>query len=176
MRIPSLLPIILTAAAILAAAPLLAGDRARSEPLDALKKLGARITFDERNEVIGVHLGERKLTDADLIHLRGLRHLEELDLTRTGISGTGLTILKETTSLRKLFLTDTKVDDAAIAHLQGMKNLELLGLSGTKIDDAALPHLEGLTKLKQLFCLGTKVSDAGAEKLRRTLPRCEVTR
>jgi hypothetical protein len=33
------------------------------------KKLGARFTLDDQNWVIGVSLGERKVTDADLVHL-----------------------------------------------------------------------------------------------------------
>jgi acetyl esterase/lipase len=146
-----------------------------SEQMDTLKKLGARITLDDQKRVIGVNLGERKVTDADLVHLRGLQHLQELDLTRTRITGAGLANVKDLTTLRKLFLTDTKVDDSGVTHLNGMKRLELVGLSGTRITDAALDHLRGLTGLKSLFCIGTGVTDTGVEKLQRALPQCQVT-
>src|SRR6185369_2227651 len=119
-------------------------DPGLSEQIDKLKKLGARITLDDQNRVIGVHLGERRVTDSDLVHLRGLQHLQELDLTRTRITGVGLVNIKAAAALRTLYLTDTKVDDSAIAHLKGMNNLEFVGLSGTKISDAALNHLGGL--------------------------------
>lgn len=142
--------------------------------IDKLKKLGARLTLDEPNQVVGVHLGERPVTDADMVHLRGLQDLQELDLTRTRITAAGLTNVKELTSLTKLFLTDTKVDDSGIAHLKGLKNLELVGLSGTRITDAALDHLRELKGLKQVFCLGTSVTDAGVERLQRALPQCQV--
>ena len=150
-------------------------DPAPSEQIDKLKKLGARITLDDQKRVIGVNLGERGVTDADLLHLRGLQHLQELDLTRTRITGAGLVNVKDLTALTKLFVTDTKVDDSGITHLKGLKNLELVGLSGTKISDAALDHLRELAGLKRIFCLGTGVTDAGVEKLRRALPKCQIT-
>jgi arylformamidase len=148
---------------------------ALSEQIDKLKKLGARITLDDQNRVIGVNLGERGVTDADLVHLRGLQQLQELDLTRTRITGAGLVNVKDLTALRKLFVTDTKVDDSGVTHLKGMKTLELVGLSGTKISDSALDHLRELTGLKRIFCLGTGVTEAGVEKLRQALPECQIT-
>lgn len=151
-------------------------DPALGEQIDKLKKLGARITLDDQNRVIGVNLGERSVTDADLVHLKGLKHLQELDLTRTRITGSGLANLKDATTLKRLFVTETKVDDSAILHLKGMNSLALVGLSGTRISDKALDHLGELSGLKQLFCLGTGVTDAGVEKLRRALPQCQVTR
>jgi hypothetical protein len=150
------------------------GIKATADQVDKLKKLGARLQMDEKNRVIGVNLGERRVADADLAHLKGLEHLQELDLTKTGITSAGLVHVKDLTTLRRLFLTDTKVDDAGIANLKGMKSLELLGLSGTKIGDAGLVHLVELTELKSLFCLGTKVTDGGVEKLQKALPKCRI--
>lgn len=150
-------------------------DASLTERLENLKKLGARITLDERNRVIGVNLGERKVTDADLIHLKGFEHVQELDLTRTRITGAGLWIVKDMSALRKLYLTETKVDDASIEFLKGAKTLGLVGLSGTRISDAAIEHLREMTELRQLFCLGTGVTDAGLKTLQRALPRCQIT-
>ena len=143
---------------------------ATPEQIDQLKKLGARIQLDDQKRVIGVNLGERKVTDADLVLLHGLDHLQELDLTRTRIIH-----LKDLTTLKRLFLTETKVDDPGIGNLKDMLSLETLGLSGTKIGDQALPHLQGLTGLKSLFCIGTGVSDSGVEKLQKALPQCRLT-
>jgi len=146
-----------------------------TEQIDSLKKLGARITLDEQERIVGVNLGERRVTDADLVHLKGLHHLQELDLTRTQVTGKGLVHIKDLPALRKLFLTETKVDDAGIENLKGMKTLTFIGLSGTKITDAALHHLRELTELRQLFCLGNGVTEAGLKKLRRALPNCQIT-
>jgi hypothetical protein len=149
-------------------------DAPSPDQIDKLKKLGARFQLDDKKRVIGVNLGERRVTDADLVHLKGLKDLEELDLTRTRITSDGLVNLKELATLRKLFLTDTKVDDPGISILKGLKALETLGLSGTKISDSGLDHLHGLTGLKSLFCIGTGVTDAGAEKLQKALPKCRI--
>ncbi len=146
-----------------------------SEQIDNLKKLGARITLDDQGRVIGVNLSERRVVDADLLHVKGLQQLQELDLTRTRIEGPGLVNLKELTSLRTLFLTETKIDDSGVAHLKSLEMLEFLGLSGTKITDTSLGQLGGLTELKKLFCLGTSVTDAGVDELRRALPQCQIT-
>jgi len=143
-------------------------------PLDKLKKLGARIQLDDKKRVIAVNLGERRITDADLIHLKGLEHLQELDLTRTAVTSAGLVNLKDLTTLKKLYLTETKVDDEGIANLKGLKALEMLGLSGTRIGDPALSHLTALTELTSLFCLSTRVTDAGVEKLQKALPKCLI--
>ena len=144
--------------------------------MDKLKQLGARFTLDDDHRLIGVNLGERKVVDADLVHVRGLPHLRELDLTRTRITGAGLAHVQDLPALTQLFLTDTQVDDSGIAHLKGMQKLALIGLSGTRISDAALEHLRELTALRRLFCLGTSVTEAGAEKLQRALPHCQITR
>ena len=146
-----------------------------SEQIDSLKKLGARITLDDQGRVVGVNLSERRVVDADLLHVKGLQQLQELDLTRTRIEGPGLVNLKELPSLRMLFLNETKVDDSGVAHLKGLKTLELLGLSGIKITDTSLGQLRGLTELKKLFCLGTSVTDAGVDELRKALPQCQIT-
>ncbi len=143
--------------------------------IDKLEQLGAKLTRDDQHRVIGAHLGERKVTDADLVHLRGLHHLQELDLTRTKITSAGLKHVADLAALRKLYLTDTKVDDSGMAHLKRLKHLGFVGLSGTGITDAGLYQLRELPALKEVFCLGTSVTDAGVEKLQRALPQCEVT-
>jgi len=149
-------------------------DGQKAGQMAELKKLGARIRLDDENRVIAVNLGEKKVTDADLVHLQGLEHLQELDLTRTRITAAGLSNLKDLKALKKLFLTDTRVEDVGIAQLKGLKSLETLGLSGTKISDAALDHVHELTGLKSLFCIGTGVTDAGVARLQKALSNCNV--
>jgi hypothetical protein len=166
----------LSLAVFLATAPSHAAAEApTAEQSAALKKLGARLTFDEQQRLVGVNLSERRVADADLVHLAGLADVTELDLTRTGVTSVGLAHLKDLKSLKVLYLTDTKVDDAGIAQLKTLNTLEFLGLSGTKITDAALAHLKDLPKLGKLFCLGTKVTPGGVAELQRALPDCLIT-
>ena len=67
---------------------------ADADPVAALKKLGARIKQNEQGEVVEVRLVGPKITDAGLVHLKGL------------------------TGLQVLFLMNTKVTDAGVADLQ----------------------------------------------------------
>jgi len=140
----SAIKMVLLFATALFGATIARADPDSPEQIDKLKRLGAKVTLDDEKRVIGVNLGERKITDADLVHLKGLTHLQELDLTRTKVTTDGLVNLKDLMTLKKLYLTDTKVDDSGIAHLKGMKSLEVLGLSGTMVSDAALEHLDDL--------------------------------
>lgn len=150
-------------------------DANRAPSIETLKKLGARLTFDEQHRLVGVNLSERRVVDADLAALKQFPDVEELDLTRTKVTNAAAPHLKELKKLRVLYLTDTQVDDAGIAELKTMSSLRFLALSGTKITDAALAPLAELKKLEKLFCLGTKVTAAGAEKLQKALPDCLIT-
>jgi len=45
-----------------------------------LEKIGAKIKRKEQGEVVGVHLYGTKVTDAGLVHLKGLANLQTLNL------------------------------------------------------------------------------------------------
>jgi hypothetical protein len=55
-----------------------------------LKKLGAKIKQNEQGEVVKVSLRVTKITDAGLVHLKGLTKLQTLYLGGTKITGGGL--------------------------------------------------------------------------------------
>ena len=63
-----------------------------------------------------LELGGTRITDAGLVHLRGL------------------------TNLKMLVLDRTKVTDAGMVHLKGLVNLEELRLQSTAITGADLPR------------------------------------
>ena len=140
-----------------------------------LAGIGAKLRRDDAGRIVEVDLGERKTTDADLVHLVGLRALEELSLHQTRITGAGLVHLKGLTTLKRVFFSDTAVDDQGVSQLKELKNLKVLGLSGTRITDRSLEHLAGLKGLSSLFALGTKVTDAGVAKLGKALPDCDIS-
>jgi len=60
----------------------------------------------------------KSLTDAGLIHLRGMQKLQFLYLSRTAVTDAGLKHLYELTGLKELRLADTQVTDAGVAELQ----------------------------------------------------------
>jgi thiol-disulfide isomerase/thioredoxin len=63
-------------------------------------------------------LTRTQITDAGLLHLKGLAQLQELSLTGTGITDTGLSYLKEHKKLQTLFLSHTKITHDGYMNLQ----------------------------------------------------------
>ena len=133
--------------------------------------------------------------------------LEDLRLQNSAITDAGLVHLKGLTSLKKIRLYNSSSDrpwrnqitDAGLAHLAGLNLEELdidrevttdlglkhylaalkpdsrLNLRGWLITDASLMHLKGLTHLSFLTLTGTKVTDAGVTDLQKALPNCEIS-
>ena len=151
----------------------------QDEVIAALKKLGGRVRVDENNDVVWLDLNiiRSKVTDAGLVHLKGLTKLEWLDLTNTMITDAGLVHLKGLTNLQQLHLCDTKVTDAGLVHLKGLENLQYLSLTTTEVAGAGLVHLKGLKKLERLdLSLVSTITPAGVRKLQQALPRCDINK
>ena len=91
---------------------------AAADPVAALKKLGANIERNEQGEVVEVSLRGTKITDAGLVHLKGLTELQKLNLSRSNITDAGLVHLKGLTGLVALDVGNTKITDAGIAELK----------------------------------------------------------
>ena len=121
-----------------------------------------------------VGLNNPGITDADLVHLRGLTKIEMLYLTQSQITETGLVHLGDLANLRMLDLVWTQTTDAGLVHLKSLANLEQLFLRGTLTTDAGLVHLEGLTRLRFLDLQVTHVTDEGVKKLQKALPNCTI--
>jgi len=84
----------------------------------AVAWLGALIDDDLSGYVAAVSLDATRVSDAGLVHLRGLTQLKWLDLTGTQVTGSGLEHLQGLTQLQELTLSNTKVTDAGVAELQ----------------------------------------------------------
>ena len=107
-----------------------------------LGKFGAKIDRNEQGEIIRVRLTASHITDAGLMHLKGLTNLTALYLGYTQITDAGLIHLQELPKLESLDLRMTKVTDAGLVHIKGLTNLEKLNLTFTKVTDAGLVHLD----------------------------------
>lgn len=99
-----------------------------------------------------------------------------LDLSRSGVSDAGLTVLGQMPHLERLDLRGTAVGDDGMAALAGLSRLETLGLYGTRVGDVGLEALRGLPSLRRLYVGGTEVTEAGLEALREARPELQVTR
>ena len=130
----------------------------------ALKKLGAKIEQDDQGRAVELNLSRTQITDAGLVHLKGLTNLQTLILTNTKVTDEGLVHLKELTSLQNITLPK-QITDAGLVHIKELTNLKELWLQGTQLTDAGLVHLKGLTTLKELYLSSTKVTDTGLAQL-----------
>jgi hypothetical protein len=89
-------------AGLLALSTLLLGsavlaDEAEHRAVEAVEKLGGRLTRDEKaadRPVIGLNLRYTRLNNAGLKELVGLKALRSLDLAHTKVSDTGLKELR----------------------------------------------------------------------------------
>ena len=141
--------------------------RAQREAVKAIEELGGMVYCEPasggmiRNrsglgrEVAGGRLvwgrsgyRETQVTDAGLVHLRGLTQLRLLYLNNTQVTDAGLAHLRGLTQLQELDLASTQVTDAGLEHLRGLTQLEWLNLDSTQVTDAGLEHLRGLTQLQ----------------------------
>jgi hypothetical protein len=140
----------------------------------------------------------KKITDAGLSHLAGLKHLNVLVLNGTSVRGPGLRYLRglqqmeglafsstpladdglehlaALTKLQWLHLNDTRVTDEGLRRLAGMKCLEDIQLVNTAVTDAGLKHVESLHRLKRILLRGTKTTHEGRAALQKALPNCRV--
>jgi hypothetical protein len=139
------------------------------------------------------------ITDASVAHIAELKQLEWLDLAETEVGDPGVEQLAASTTLIRLNLRNTKVADAGARALARLPRLEHLELGGAAITDASLPAIAEMTTLETLELWPTAISDDGllpltelqnlrrlsigphitkeaANKLRKMLPSCEVTR
>ena len=146
---------------------------ADADPFAALAKIGAEIKRDDQGEVVEVNLALTKITDADLVHLKGLTKLQTLGLAHTKVTDGGLVHLKGLAKLQTLNLMRTKITDAGLVHLKGLTGLQTLGLP-SQITDAGLVHLKGMTNLTYLNLAMTKITDAGIADLKKSLPNCNI--
>ena len=75
---------------------------------------------------LGAPQGSDQITDAGMVHLKGLANLETLTLSETQITDAGLVHLVGMTNLQKLIFRGTKVTSAGVAELQkALPNCEI---------------------------------------------------
>ena len=161
------------------------------KPVIELQKLGATVEYqetegglsnallrnlvgDEALPVVEIYFLRTEVTDAGLVHLKGMRSLEVVDLRCTQVSDAGLVHLKGLTSLEVLYVNNTKITDAGLEHLKGLSSLEGLSLLGTQVTDAGLEHLKGLSSLEWMNLCNTQVTEGGVQELQQALPNCVI--
>jgi len=110
------------------------------------------------------------ITDAGLIHLKGLTGLRHLQLDGLSITDEGLDALKDLPALGGLYLSRTKIKGPGLARLKSLRTLAILILDDSEIDDQGLRSLSGASNLQYLSLNGTGVTVEGFKAL-KCLPR-----
>ncbi|MBX9696130.1 MAG: leucine-rich repeat domain-containing protein [Cyanobacteria bacterium] len=73
--------------------------------------------------------------------LTGLSGLEELNLARTRVTNSSMTMLERLSSLKKLDLESTKIDDNAFGSLSKMNHLQYLNIRATRMTNGCIARL-----------------------------------
>jgi len=108
-----------------------ADDRRELNAVAEIEKLGGSVRYAEEmpdTPVTQVNFTGLPVTDADLVHLKGLTDLRIVTLDSTQVSDAGLIHLRELANLRHLDIRNTQVTDAGMEHVAGLTNLQYLTL------------------------------------------------
>jgi serine/threonine protein kinase len=108
----------------------------------------------------------KTIRDGDLARLEGLRELDVVDLTGTGLSDDALVHLKGMRRLRWLQLGYTNIGDKGLEHIQGLEQLEMLNLAHSRVTDRGLAWLRGLKQLNYLSLDEDRIAGAGLANLK----------
>ena len=106
------------------------------------------------------------VTDAGLVHLKGLVNLKELLFSSSPISDAGLLHLRGLTNLKQLSLQGSRITGSGLTELAGLANLETLNLAYAPVKDDELAGLASLTRLRVLDLANTPITDAGLVHIR----------
>src|SRR5713226_2717871 len=77
--------------------PAAEGETEQGKAIAEIRRLGGEVAVDETRDgkpVVRVSLRGTRISDEDLVHLKGLRQLRSLDLGNTLVSSAGLEQLK----------------------------------------------------------------------------------
>jgi hypothetical protein len=147
----------------------------KGDVVKALRQLGAAVEFDDDGRVIDLKFGT---TDLALYYVGQLESLKSLTLFGR-FTGDGLQHLAGLPQLESLDLTDPsgqrQFDAKAIEAIASLRELTSLTLSGNRLQDQQLPVLEKLSRLQTLNVVGCPLSDGALQKLKQSLPDCEIT-
>jgi Leucine-rich repeat (LRR) protein len=140
-----------------------------------VQDLGAEVGFDDDLNPIDLKLG---VSDLALRYIGKKSTLKSLTL-RGNFTGGGLANLTKLTELESLDIADPygrrTLGKGDVATLVSFTNLKSLDLSGNQIGDDELQMLKMLSGLETLRLVGCPVTDSALEKLKKSLPDCEIT-
>ncbi len=149
--------------------PITEQEKAAVAKLEKTGVLAIRLAQNTNLLRVDFSLRGKEVKDEDLILLKDMPNLTELNLGGTTFTDAGMVHLKPLKNLTRLQLHNTKITDAGLVNLKEMTKLTSLNLYGSAgITDAGLEQLKSLPELKKLYLWQTKVTAPGAKKLSET--------
>ncbi len=101
--------------------------------------------------------------------------LEDLDLSRTWITGKGLASLASLSRLKKLQLNGCRrLQSSSLEALAKIPHLEVLLVNDYPLDNHAIESLKKLTSLRQLYVDTSGVPISAFRHLQSSLPNCSI--
>ncbi|EKO17706.1 hypothetical protein [Leptospira kirschneri] len=118
----------------------------------------------------------KEMTDEGMQYLVVFPNLQTLNLEDSKVTDEGLKQISTIPKLDDLTLGRTKITNKGIEYISKSKTITSLFLYEIlTIDDGCIPHLLKMKQLKTLELSGTNFSEQGLKKLRKGLPKAQVT-
>ena len=108
--------------------------------------------------------GRNDLTDADFVHLRGIKFLNMSGCNEGRLTDAAFSHLRGIHTLK--MSNCRQMTDAAFAHLVGIHTLDMAACHQNTITDGAFAHLRGIHTLIMLLCDQATITDAAFAHLR----------
>lgn len=122
-----------------------------------------------------LELSHTELDEAHFQEIGKLNSLHELSLSCSSITNAGMIHLKGLQSLEILTLNQCEsLDDAALPHIAQMNSLSHLKVSNVPISDEGLIHLHGMPNLETVDLFGTNSTFEGEMELERMLSSADI--
>jgi gluconolactonase len=118
-----------------------------------------------QDRVRRLELSGTAVTSKGLIHLKGLKDIEILNVCLTAVSDDGFEHLAGLTKMRRMVICASKITGSGFKHLEGFAQIESINLHSTPASDAGLEAIGKLTNLRRLEIVHTGVTDAGLKHL-----------
>ena len=96
--------------------------------------------------------GRADLTDADFVHLAGIKALRMSYCTNPGLTDAAFVHLRGLHTLVIGRCNQASITDAAFSHLHGLHTLNMFCCKQSTITDAAFTHLRGIQVLDMQYC------------------------
>jgi hypothetical protein len=135
-------------------------ERGHSRPVISID-LDATVVYDSGDVRV-----RGPVTDATLLAVVRLGHLQELSLDGAQVTDAGLAGLKQLKELRRLNLSRTPLTDAGLGFLKELPDLRTIDLRGTTVTAAGVKQLQLALPTVEIRADVSDPGHQGAEQLR----------